>query len=332
MKRESFQLAAAALYPVFSAYNSVPMQPIIAISGLTKTYASGLQALKQVDLEIRKGEIFALLGPNGAGKTTLISIICGIVTPTTGTVTVDGHDIRRAYRQSRYLVGLVPQELHTDMFETIWNTVGFSRGLFGRAPDDAYLEKVLRQLALWEKRNDRIMTLSGGMKRRVLIAKALAHEPQVLFLDEPTAGVDVELRRDMWALVRGLRDSGVTIILTTHYIEEAEEMADRIGVISRGELILVEEKTRLMKKLGKKQLTLHLLEPMQAIPAELSDWKLELKAGGTVLEYTFDATEEGVDIPALLRRLGGLGIGFKDLQTAQSSLEDIFVSLVHEGA
>jgi ABC-2 type transport system ATP-binding protein len=311
-------------------YNPASMQPIISISGLTKTYASGLQALKQVDLEIRKGEIFALLGPNGAGKTTLISIICGIVTPTTGSVTVDGHDIRRDYRQSRYLIGLVPQELHTDMFETVWNTVSFSRGLFGRARDDAHVEKVLRELSLWEKRNDRIMTLSGGMKRRVLIAKALAHEPRILFLDEPTAGVDVELRRDMWALVRRLRDSGVTIILTTHYIEEAEEMADRIGVISRGELILAEEKSRLMKKLGKKQLTLHLLEPMAALPAGLADWKLALREEGGVLEYTFESSEEGVDIPALLRRLGELGIGFKDLQTAQSSLEDIFVSLVHE--
>jgi len=306
------------------------MQPILSISGLTKTYASGLQALKKVDLEIRQGEIFALLGPNGAGKTTLINIVCGIVTPTTGTVVVAGHDIQRDYRQSRFLIGLVPQELHTDMFETVWNTVGFSRGLYGRAPDEAHLEKVLRELSLWEKRHDKIMTLSGGMKRRVLIAKALAHEPQILFLDEPTAGVDVELRRDMWALVRRLRDSGVTIILTTHYIEEAEEMADRIGVISRGELILAEEKSRLMKKLGKKQLTLHLLEPLQAIPAALADWKLVLKADGTVLEYNFDATEEGVGIPALLRRLGELGIGFKDLQTEQSSLEDIFVSLVHE--
>jgi ABC-2 type transport system ATP-binding protein len=311
-------------------YNPASMQPIISISGLTKTYASGLQALKQVDLEISKGEIFALLGPNGAGKTTLISIICGIVTPTTGTVTVDGHDIQRDYRQSRYLIGLVPQELHTDMFETVWNTVSFSRGLFGRARDDAHIEKVLRELSLWEKRNDRIMTLSGGMKRRVLIAKALAHEPRILFLDEPTAGVDVELRRDMWALVRRLRDGGVTIILTTHYIEEAEEMADRIGVISRGELILAEEKSRLMKKLGKKQLTLHLLEPMSALPAGLADWKLALRENGSVLEYTFESSEEGEDIPALLRRLGELGIGFKDLQTAQSSLEDIFVSLVHE--
>ena len=308
------------------------MQSIVSISNLTKTYASGLQALKKVDLEIRKGEIFALLGPNGAGKTTLISIVCGIVTPTTGAVLVNGRDILRDYRESRALIGLVPQELHTDMFETVWNTVSFSRGLFGRASNPAHLEKVLRDLSLWEKRNDKIMTLSGGMKRRVLIAKALAHEPGILFLDEPTAGVDVELRRDMWALVRRLRESGVTIILTTHYIDEAEEMADRIGVISKGELILVEEKTRLMKKLGKKRLTLHLLETMTAIPAELAAWALVLKTEGTVLEYNFDAAEEGTGIPGLLRRLSELGVGFKDLQTEQSSLEDIFVSLVQERA
>jgi ABC-2 type transport system ATP-binding protein len=308
------------------------MQSIVSISNLTKTYASGLQALKRIDLEIRKGEIFALLGPNGAGKTTLISIVCGIVTPTTGTVLVDGHDILRDYRFCRSKIGLVPQELHTDTFETAWNTLRFSRGLFGRAPDPAHLEKVLRELSLWDKRNDKIMTLSGGMKRRVLIAKALAHEPDILFLDEPTAGVDVELRRDMWGLVRSLRDSGVTIILTTHYIDEAEEMADRIGVVSKGELILVEEKTRLMKKLGKKRLTLHLLETMTTIPSGLGGWSLVLKAEGTVLEYNFDAAEEGTGIPALLRRLSELGIGFKDLQTEQSSLEDIFVSLVHDGA
>ncbi|HVY08111.1 MAG TPA: ABC transporter ATP-binding protein [Burkholderiales bacterium] len=306
------------------------MQSIISISGLTKTYASGLQALKTTSLEIGKGEIFALLGPNGAGKTTLISIICGIVTPTSGNVSVAGHDILRDYRASRAIIGLVPQELHTDMFETVWNTVGFSRGLFGRPRNPAHLEKVLRELSLWEKRNDKIMTLSGGMKRRVLIAKALAHEPEVLFLDEPTAGVDVELRRDMWALVRRLRADGVTIILTTHYIEEAEEMADRVGVISKGELILVEEKTRLMQKLGKKQMTLHLQEPMNAIPDALKDWKLVLKDKGNELEYNFDAREEGTGIPALLRRLAELGIGFKDLQTRQSSLEDIFVSLVHD--
>jgi len=304
------------------------MQPIISISNLTKTYASGLQALKRIDLEISKGEIFALLGPNGAGKTTLISIICGIVTPTTGTVLVDGHDIVHAFRASRSMIGLVPQELHTDMFETVWNTIRFSRGLFGRSPSPSHLEKVLRDLSLWEKRNDKIMTLSGGMKRRVLIAKALAHEPEVLFLDEPTAGVDVELRRDMWALVRALRDSGVTIILTTHYIDEAEEMADRIGVINKGELILVEEKTRLMKKLGKKQMNLHLLKPLAQIPAALGDWHLVLKDSGNELECSFDAAEEHTGIPALLGRLGELGIGFKDLQTRQSSLEDIFVSLV----
>jgi len=326
--------AASASVPLApdtsSFYNPAPMIPVISISGLTKTYASGLEALKKVDLEIRKGEIFALLGPNGAGKTTLISIICGIVTPTTGTVLVDGHDIVRDYRASRSKIGLVPQELHTDTFETVWNTISFSRGLFGHSRNPAHLEKVLRDLSLWEKRDDKIMTLSGGMKRRVLIAKALAHEPEILFLDEPTAGVDVELRRDMWALVQRLRESGVTIILTTHYIDEAEEMADRIGVISKGTLILVEEKSRLMKKLGKKQLTLHLLEPMKAIPAELGDWRLTLKSEGTVLEYDFDATEEGTGIPALLRRLSEVGIGFKDLQTGQSSLEDIFVSLVHE--
>ena len=305
------------------------MSSIISISGLTKTYASGLQALKATNLDIGKGEIFALLGPNGAGKTTLISIICGIVTPSTGTVTVAGHDIVRDYRATRAMIGLVPQELHTDMFETIWNTISFSRGLFGRPRNPAHLEKVLRDLSLWEKRNDKIMTLSGGMKRRVLIAKALAHEPDVLFLDEPTAGVDVELRRDMWGLVRRLRETGVTVILTTHYIEEAEEMADRIGVINKGELILVEEKTELMKKLGKKQMTLHLQEPMAEIPATLAQWKLVLKDKGNELEYNFDAREEGTGIPALLRRLAELGIGFKDLQTRQSSLEDIFVSLVH---
>jgi ABC-2 type transport system ATP-binding protein len=308
------------------------MQPIISISNLTKTYASGLQALKRIDLEIRKGEIFALLGPNGAGKTTLISIVCGIVTPTTGTVIADGHDIVRDYRAARARIGLVPQELTTDMFETTWNTVRFSRGLFGRAPNSAHLEKVLRDLSLWDKRHDKIMTLSGGMKRRVLIAKALAHEPDILFLDEPTAGVDVELRRDMWTLVRALRDSGVTVILTTHYIDEAEEMAERIGVISKGELILVEEKIELMKKLGKKQMTLRLQEPMAEIPAGLAEWHLVLKDSGNELEYNFDAREEGTGIPMLLRRLSELGIGFKDLQTRQSSLEDIFVSLVHERA
>jgi ABC-2 type transport system ATP-binding protein len=306
------------------------MAPIISISNLHKTYASGHQALKSIDLEIRKGEIFALLGPNGAGKTTLISIVCGIVTPTEGVVAVDGHDILFDYRVARSKIGLVPQELTTDAFESVWATVSFSRGLFGRPRNPAYIEKVLRDLSLWEKRDDRIMTLSGGMKRRVLIAKALAHEPEILFLDEPTAGVDVELRRDMWALVRQLRASGVTIILTTHYIDEAEEMADRVGVIHKGELIVVEEKIQLMKKLGKKQLTLNLLAPLASIPLELSDWRLTLKGGGCELEYTFDGNEERAGIPNLLKRLSDLGIGFKDLNTRQSSLEDIFVSLVSE--
>jgi ABC-2 type transport system ATP-binding protein len=308
------------------------MPAIISIQHLAKTYASGLQALKPIDLEIEKGEIFALLGPNGAGKTTLISIVCGIVTPSSGTALVKGHDIIKDYRATRAMIGLVPQELHTDMFVTVWNTVRFSRGLFGKAPNPQHLEKVLRDLSLWEKRDDRIMTLSGGMKRRVLIAKALAHEPEILFLDEPTAGVDVELRRDMWALVRQLRESGVTIILTTHYIEEAEEMADRIGVISRGALIVVEDKAALMKKLGKKQLTLHLQEPLPEVPPALAEWKLALKNGGCDLEYTFDARDEHSGIPALLRRMGELGIGFKDLNTEQSSLEEIFVSLVSERA
>jgi ABC-2 type transport system ATP-binding protein len=303
---------------------------ILSLRGLAKTYASGLAALHDVDLEIAQGEIFALLGPNGAGKTTLISIVCGIVTPSSGTVTVKGHDIVREYRATRALIGLVPQELHTDMFVTVWNTVAFSRGLFGKPADPAHLEKVLRQLSLWDKRDARIMTLSGGMKRRVLIAKALAHEPEILFLDEPTAGVDVELRRDMWALVRELRASGVTIILTTHYIEEAEEMADRVGVISGGRLIVVEEKASLMKKLGKKQLTLHLQEPLAGIPARLAEWRLALRNGGCDLEYTFDAREEHTGIPALLKRMDELGIGFRDLRTEQSSLEDIFVDLVSE--
>ena len=306
------------------------MQPIISISNLTKTYASGHPALKRVALEIRKGEIFALLGPNGAGKTTLINIVCGIVTATEGVVVADGHDIVRDYRSARAKIGLVPQELTTDAFESVWASVSFSRGLFGHAPNPAYIERVLRDLSLWDKRDDKIMTLSGGMKRRVMIAKALAHEPQILFLDEPTAGVDVELRRDMWALVRRLRESGVTIILTTHYIDEAEEMADRIGVINKGELILVEEKIKLMKKLGKKQLTLNLLEPLASIPLELSDWDLALKAGGTELEYTFDADQERAGIPALLQRVSDLHIRFKDLNTRQSSLEDIFVSLVSD--
>jgi ABC-2 type transport system ATP-binding protein len=305
---------------------------VLSITGLTKTYASGLEALKPIDLAIRKGEIFALLGPNGAGKTTLISIVCGIVTPTAGTVRVAGHDILRDYRAARSKIGLVPQELHTDMFETVWGTVRFSRGLFGRPPNPAHLEQVLRNLSLWDKRNDKIMTLSGGMKRRVLIAKALAHEPEILFLDEPTAGVDVELRREMWALVRKLRAGGVTIILTTHYIDEAEEMADRIGVINRGELVVVEEKAGLMKKLGKKQLALHLRAPLASIPSALGSWNLALKDNGSVLEYIFDAVDERTGIPALLRRLGDLGIEFTDLNTQQSSLEDIFVQLVREHA
>jgi ABC-2 type transport system ATP-binding protein len=307
---------------------SKSMPPIISISKLTKTYASGLQALKNINLEIFKGEIFALLGPNGAGKTTLINIVCGIVTRSTGEVAVDGHDIQRDYRAARSTIGLVPQELTTDTFETVTATVTFSRGLFGRPPDPACIEKVLRDLSLWEKRKDKIMTLSGGMKRRVLIAKALSHEPEILFLDEPTAGVDVELRRDMWALVRRLRDSGVTIILTTHYIDEAEEMADRIGVINKGELIVVEDKIELMKKLGKKQLTLNLLEPLSSIPLELSDWRLALKNNGNELEYTFDGREERTEVPTLLKRLNEMGIQFKDLNTRQSSLEDIFVDLV----
>ena len=316
-------------FPVGAAAGP-PTLSLLSISGLTKTYASGLEALKRVDLEIRKGEVFALLGPNGAGKTTLISIVCGIVTPTSGSVRVDGRDIVRDYRFTRSKIGLVPQELHTDMFESVWGAVRFSRGLFGRAPDPAHLEKVLRDLSLWDKRNDRIMTLSGGMKRRMLIAKALAHEPEVLFLDEPTAGVDVELRRDMWALLRKLRAGGVTIILTTHYIDEAEEIADRVGVINKGELVLVDEKTALMRKLGKKQLTLHLQEPLREIPAALGGWKLALKNGGGELEYSFDAHEESTGIPALLRRLGELGIAFKDLNTRQSSLEEIFIELVHQ--
>ena len=305
------------------------MKPVISIRDVVKTYASGFQALKLVNLEIDKGEIFALLGPNGAGKTTLINIVCGIVTPSGGTVVADGHDIARDYRAARSKIGLVPQELSTDAFETVWATVTFSRGLFGRAPNPSFIERLLRDLSLWDKRSSRIMTLSGGMKRRVMIAKALSHEPEILFLDEPTAGVDVELRRDMWNLVRGLRDKGVTIILTTHYIEEAEEMADRIGVINKGTLVLVEEKHQLMKKLGKKQLTLHLQEPLVRIPPELSSWGLELKSSGHDLVYTVDVAGS-MDIPALLKRMSELSIVVKDLQTQQSSLEDIFVKLVSE--
>jgi ABC-2 type transport system ATP-binding protein len=306
------------------------MPAVLSIENLSKTYASGLQALKPVDLEIARGEIFALLGPNGAGKTTLINIVCGIVNASSGSVVVDGHDSVRDYRAARSRIGLVPQELATDMFETPWATVTLSRGLWGRPPDPALVERTLRDLSLWDKRKDRIQTLSGGMKRRVMIAKALAHEPAVLFLDEPTAGVDVELRRDMWALVRALRDRGTTIILTTHYIVEAEEMADRIGVIDKGALVLVEEKTRLMRKLGRKQLSVHLPQPMAEVPAGLSGWNLALTQDGTMLEYEFDASDERVGIPALLRRLEELGIGFTDLNTRQSSLEDIFVGLVSE--
>ncbi|GAA0613023.1 ABC transporter ATP-binding protein [Brevundimonas kwangchunensis] len=306
------------------------MQPAVVIEGLTKTYKSGLQALKPVDLTIGKGEIFALLGPNGAGKTTMISIICGIVVPTSGTVTADGHDIKRDYRKARQAIGLVPQELTTDAFETVMATVTLSRGLFGKAPNPAYIEQILRDLSLWDKKDAKIMTLSGGMKRRVMIAKALSHEPDILFLDEPTAGVDVELRKDMWAMVRRLRERGVTIILTTHYIEEAEEMADRVGVILKGQLILVEDKTTLMKKLGKKTLTLQLQETLTAVPPELADWKVELKNEGHELEYVFDANADDTGVPGLLRRLEATGVGFKDLSTKQSSLEDIFVDLVHQ--
>ncbi len=304
------------------------MQPALSIKGLRKTYASGFEALKSVDLEIRKGEIFALLGPNGAGKTTLISIVCGLVRPSAGAVSVNGHDIVRDYRAARAAIGLVPQELTTDSFESVWNAVSFSRGLFGKPPSPAHIERVLRDLSLWEKRADRIMTLSGGMKRRVLIAKALAHEPDVLFLDEPTAGVDVELRRDMWAMVRRLRESGVTIILTTHYIEEAEEMADRVGVITRGELILVEEKAALMAKLGKKELSVQLGAPLEALPDALAAWNLRLSADGGELTYGFDAHAEENGVANLLKRLAELGLEVRDLRTRQSSLEDIFVDLV----
>ena len=306
------------------------MPPIIDIHAVSKTYASGFAALKQVDLQIRRGELFALLGPNGAGKTTLINIVCGIVNASRGTVTVDGHDIRRDWRAARSAIGLVPQELSTDSFESVINTVAFSRGLFGKPPNPALLEELLKQLSLWDKRDARIMQLSGGMKRRVMIAKALSHEPRVLFLDEPTAGVDVELRRDMWQMVRGLQQRGVTIILTTHYIEEAEEMADRIGVIRQGEIILVEDKASLMRRFSRKQLTLQLQRPLQALPAELADWPLELADGGHALVHRFDTARGPSNVPELLRRLAALGIDFKDLQTEQSSLEDIFVSLVHQ--
>ncbi len=307
------------------------MQPIISVAGLSKTYASGFKALDHIDLDIRSGEIFALLGPNGAGKTTLISIICGIVNPGEGQVLVGGHDIVADYRAARAMIGLVPQELTTDAFETVWGTVSFSRGLFGKPADPAHIEKVLKDLSLWSKKDNKLLTLSGGMKRRVLIAKALSHEPKILFLDEPTAGVDVELRRDMWQLVRALRETGVTVILTTHYIEEAEEMADRIGVINRGQIILVEDKVELMRKLGRKQLTLHLQEALDEVPPALSRHRLELAAGGSELIYTYDAEGERTGIIELLKELSAAGIGFKDLNTSQSSLEDIFVSLVHGG-
>jgi ABC-2 type transport system ATP-binding protein len=305
---------------------------MISIDHLSKTYASGQQALRDVSLDVHRGEIFALLGPNGAGKTTLIAIVCGLVTASAGRILVDGHDIVVDYRAARSLIGLVPQELTTDAFETVWNTVSFSRGLFGKPPDPAHLERVLRDLSLWQKRDAKIMTLSGGMKRRLLIAKALSHEPNVLFLDEPTAGVDVELRRDMWKLVRGLRDAGTTVILTTHYIDEAEEMADRVGVISRGELILVEQKAELMRKLGRKQLTLHLQQPMGALPAALAGLPLTLAGDGHDLVYTYDARSQGPGIAALLDALQRENIRFRDLETSQSSLEDIFVSLVHDAS
>jgi ABC-2 type transport system ATP-binding protein len=309
---------------------SMILQPVISVSNLDKTYASGFRALKEINLDIRRGEIFALLGPNGAGKTTLINIICGIVNPTQGVVLADGHDIISDYRAARSLIGLVPQELTTDVFETVWATCNFSRGLFGRRPDPDYIEKVLRQLSLWNKKDDKIMTLSGGMKRRVMIAKALSHEPRILFLDEPTAGVDVELRQDMWQMVRRLRENGVTIVLTTHYIDEAEVMADRIGVIHNGEMILVEEKAELMRKLGKKQLTLQLHDRLDEIPAALARYQMILAADGSELIYTYDSQSEHADITALLADLDATDTGFKDLSTKQSSLEEIFVDLVKE--
>ncbi|PWJ83901.1 ABC-2 type transport system ATP-binding protein [Pseudaminobacter salicylatoxidans] len=306
------------------------MQPAISVSNLSKTYASGFTALKSIDLEIKHGEIFALLGPNGAGKTTLISIICGIVNPSSGTVLAEGHDIVKDYRAARSRIGLVPQELTTDAFETVWATVSFSRGLFGKPANPAHVEKVLKDLSLWDKKDNKIITLSGGMKRRVMIAKALSHEPQILFLDEPTAGVDVELRRDMWEVVRRLRETGVTIILTTHYIEEAEQMADRVGVISHGEIILVEEKAELMRKLGRKQLTLQLQNPLETLPPELASQGLELAEGGHELVYTYDTQGERTGITGLLKDLNDAGIRFRDLQTKQSSLEEIFVNLVRK--
>jgi ABC-2 type transport system ATP-binding protein len=312
----------------FPADSPAASSSIVTVTGLSKTYASGLKALKRIDLTIRRGEILALLGPNGAGKTTLINIICGIVTPSEGSVVADGHDIVHDYRAARGKIGLVPQELHTDAFESVWATVKFSRGLFGKTPNPAHCEKVLRDLSLWDKKDSKIMTLSGGMKRRVMIAKALSHEPQILFLDEPTAGVDVELRRAMWQMVRRLRESGVTIILTTHYIEEAEEMADRIGVISKGELLVVEDKSLLMRKLGKKQLTLQLQNRLAKIPTELSGYPLELTDDGHALVFTFDTQRKETGIATLLKRLGDLHIDFKDLHSSESSLEEIFVNLV----
>jgi len=306
--------------------------PILTLAGVSKTYASGHTALHSVDLEIQKGEIFALLGPNGAGKTTLISVVCGIVVPSTGTITVSGHDALKDYRRARAMIGLVPQELSVDMFETVLATVRYSRRLFGRSGHDAYIEQLLKDLSLWDKRGDKIMSLSGGMKRRVLIAKALSHEPEILFLDEPSAGVDVALRRDMWKLVRSLRDRGTTVILTTHYIEEAEEMADRVGVIDKGRLLLVEDKTALMKKLGKREMDIALVEPLAGVPAELGDWHLGLEDEGRRLRYTFDAQAERTGIPSLLHKLAELGIAFKDLETSKSSLEDIFVGLVEQKA
>jgi ABC-2 type transport system ATP-binding protein len=306
----------------------MPMPAIISINKLNKTYSSGSQVLKNIDLQIVKGEIFALLGPNGAGKTTLISIICGIVNPSSGEVIADSHNIISDFRSSRSKIGLVPQELSTDMFDSVWNTVNFSRGLFGKPPNPEYIEKILRDLSLWDKKDSKIMTLSGGMKRRVMIAKALSHEPKILFLDEPTAGVDVELRRDMWEMVRKMREDGVTIILTTHYIEEAEEIADRIGVINKGEIIIVEDKAELMKKLGKKQLIIHLQNSLERIPPELSDYELEIIADGNELLYTFDAQQEQTGIARLMQCLSESSIEFKDLNTKESSLEDIFVNLV----
>ena len=307
-------------------------EAVIEIAGLNKTYGSGFQALSNISLSIRRGEIFALLGPNGAGKTTLISIVCGIVNPTSGKVSVDGFDILRQWRKARARIGLVPQELTTDAFETVWGTTSFSRGLFGKSPDPAHIERTLKALSLWDKKDSQLRTLSGGMKRRVMIAKALSHEPEILFLDEPTAGVDVELRRDMWGVVRKLRDSGVTIILTTHYIEEAEEMADRVGVISRGHIVVVDEKTELMRKLGKKELQIQLSAPLDAVPGALSDFALELSVDQRTLVYTYDTKAERTGIATLLRALGEAHIGFNDLQTRQSSLEDIFVDLVKRDA